>query len=358
MKRNTDKIKVVFCAGGTGGHIYPAIAVADRLKLNNRLNEIRFFVSGRDIERSVFSQRKYPVKEIPSARTVRSVISAFAGMVISFAEFIRNRPDVIVSMGGYSGIPPVIAGYLLRIPIILHEQNALPGKANRFLAVFAQKVALSFERGADSFPKKKIRITGNPVREEILACASRRTAAAAGTLLVMGGSQGAAAINDAVIEMLGLLGDRETAVKRIIHITGPRDHARVSALTGTGYGHIEYSALSYADRIWEHMAVCGLVISRAGATAIAEINASRLPSILVPYPYASERHQDVNAQTVENAGAAKVIPQDKLSGRYLLDIIDSLLGEPDALRRMSEMSGRFAKPDAARNIVELIYETA
>lgn len=357
MKKNTEKIKVVFCAGGTGGHIYPAIAVADRLKQGNRLSDIVFFVSGRDVERSVFSGKSFVLKEISSAgsgelfsfRAIPSVFNLLRGFVFSLTELIKDRPDIIVSMGGYSSIPPVLAGYLLRIPVILHEQNALPGKANRFLSKFAKKVAISFERSADGFPRSKARLTGNPVREEILSAETRQRPGGKFSLLVMGGSQGSAALNSAVVEMLSLIDWQKTNIGRIVHITGQKAPPKNT--------ETEYVAIPYEDRIWELLASSDLVISRAGATAIAEITARALPSVLIPYPHAAEKHQDVNAKVLEDAGAAKVLGQDKLSGRALLDIINSLLKSGEDLRRMSLMSGKLAKPDAAREMAGLIYET-
>ncbi|MFA5104347.1 MAG: undecaprenyldiphospho-muramoylpentapeptide beta-N-acetylglucosaminyltransferase [Candidatus Margulisiibacteriota bacterium] len=357
MKKNTGKIKVVFCAGGTGGHIYPAIAVADRLKCGNRLNEIIFFVSGRNVERSVFLEKSFTLKEISSAdsnelfslRAGSAILSLVRGYVVSLFELIKDRPDIMVSMGGYSSIPSVLAGYMLRIPILLHEQNALPGKANRFLLKFAKKIALSFERSADYFPRNKIRITGNPVREEILSAEARQRPDGKFSLLVMGGSQGSAALNKAVVEMLSMIDWQKTNIGRIVHITGQK--------VSTNNAGMEYTSLPYADRIWELLSSCDLVISRAGATAIAEITVRALPSVLIPYPYAAEKHQDINAWVLEEAGAATVLSQDKLSGRTLLDIINSLLESGEKLEHMSLMSGRLSKPDAAQNLVGLIYET-
>ncbi len=365
MKKNTEKIKVVFCAGGTGGHIYPAIATADRLKRGNRLNEIVFFVSGRDVEKKVFSEKRFVLKEIPSAGSgalfsfgiLFALYSIIKGFAVSSAELIKDRPDVIVSMGGYSSIPPVLAGYVLRIPVILHEQNTLPGKANRFLSKFAKRIALSFERSADYFPKSKIKITGNPVREEILLAKTGGKNGEKISLLIMGGSQGSSALNDAVAELLSITGEKKNNIGKIVHITGSKDHQKFAKRMAAEGSDIEYTALSYSDRIWELLSLCDLVISRAGATAIAEITAKALPSILVPYPYAAEKHQDKNARVLEEAGAALVIPQEKLSGRYLLDIINSLLESGEKLKRMSIASGRFARPDAARELSGLIYET-
>lgn len=365
MKKNTEKISVVFCAGGTGGHIYPAIAVADRLKLSNRLNDIKFFVSGREVERSVFSERSFALREIASAdsnelfsrRALTAAFSMMKGFSASVLELARSRPDIIVSMGGYSSIPTVLAAYVLGIPVILHEQNVLPGKANRFLARFAKKIALSFERSADRFPKNKIRVTGNPVREEIFSAPPGTRQRKGITLLVMGGSQGSAALNDAVADMLLLLGEQPAMISRVVHITGPKDHSRTMQKAAGAARNLEYIPMPYADRIWEYLSSSDLVVSRAGATAIAEIAAASLPSVLVPYPYASEGHQEINARLVEEAGAARVLLQDKLSGSSLLDIIKQLLQDPDKLKQMSSMSRSLAKPDAARKILELIYET-
>ena len=365
MKKNTDNIKVVFCAGGTGGHIYPAIATADRLKRTNRLNDIVFFVSGRDVEKEIFSRKSFTLKEISSAASNRifssGALSAFVSIVrgffSSFFELLKDRPHVIVSMGGYSSIPPVLAGYMLGIPVILHEQNALPGKANRFLSRFAKKIALSFERSVSYFPKNKVRVTGNPVREEVLTAEAGNTPKKEVCILVMGGSQGSSALNDSVMQLLSLLSGKKSHIARIVHITGLKDHSRFSAESLKDRADIDYVPLPYSDRIWELLASSDLVVSRAGATAIAEITARALPSILIPYPYAAERHQDVNARVLEEAGAARVLDQDKLSGESLLDIINSLLENREKMERMSVMSGRLAKPHAARELLGLIYET-
>ncbi len=369
MKNNNKPVKVVFCAGGTGGHIYPAIAVALRLKQNNRLNEIFFFVSGKEIEKSIFSQNYFFVKEIPSAKAADffsikfpiSLLKSIIGFFVSFFELSKIKPDVIVSMGAYSSIPSVIAAWFLRIPIILHEQNAVVGKANKFLSRFAKKIALSFEESAQFLQnqQQKLVITGNPVREEFLFIDKSKKNPEDFTILVLGGSQGSMAINSAVVDMLFLEDFQKSKIKKIIHITGYKGYRDVLGKTKLfRKNDFKYEVLPYAEKIWQYFSEADLVISRAGATAISEIIACSLPSILIPYPYAAENHQQKNAEILEKNGAAIVLLQEQLSAKALLDIINSLKNNADLLRKMSVSSGLLFKKNAVKDLIQIIYGTA
>jgi len=363
MKQKGDSIKIVICAAGTGGHIYPAIAVADKIKETNIASSVIFFASSRSSDREIFADGRYRVFEISSA-DLRSLFSLkfplavlliVAGFFKSLFLLLWSRPDIIFSTGGYTSFPAVIAGYILRIPIVLHEQNVLPGKTNRLLARLAQKIAVSFDESSRYLRSSKVEYTGNPVRRSILEI-KEKTSFDGGTVAFIGGSQGALSINDAVIGMLPLLGSAP-AVKRIIHITGRADHERINDLRRSYSGPVVYEPHAYMKDMSGVLSDSDLIVSRAGATMIAEITACGLPSVLIPYPFASEKHQDINAGVLKDKGAALVLSQDKLSARSLLDIISPLIADPGRLRHMSVNSSKLAKKNAVERILDLLYET-
>lgn len=366
MKNKIERI--VFFAGGTGGHIYPAIAVADELLKNHNLNEIIFFISGKSIEKSIFSKKNFTVITIPSAQAsdifsinfFSAIFNLIKGFFIALFNLKKIKPDIVISMGGYSTVPSAIASYILKIPIILHEQNSVMGKANLFISKLAKKITLSFDILVPNLPKEKVIITGNPVRKEIVMCKRNIYEVKEKiSLLVIGGSQGSKAINETVCDMLFLDDFPYKKINKIMHITGYKDYENVlKKVNVQNRLNFEYLILPYKDEIWEFYSEADLVISRAGATAIFEITSCNLPSILIPYPFATEDHQKKNAQILEKIGAAILLPQEKLSDRNLLDIIIQLLNNKETLKKMSENCKKFYKKDSVKELIKVIYETA
>lgn len=365
---NKRHLKVIICAGGTGGHIYPGISIAQCLRSKDKDNKILFFISSKPLDKEIVGRNGFRFSRIMSAGFARDIsIGSIMSFLIFGLSFVQScvkilgfRPDILVSMGGYSSLSSVMAAWLFRIPVIIHEQNVLPGAANRLASRFAKKIAVSFEESKKYFPDGKTAVTGNPVRESIVTAERAFSKKIFGfgddrpTLLVIGGSQGAASINRAVAEMLPLLKDTEL---NILHVSGEKEHekAKLSA-AAEEHGKVNYRVFAYIDDMSTALSACDLVASRAGATVLAEIACRALPSVLVPYPYAAGKHQDLNAKVFESAGAAIMVQDYLLSGAKLSDIIKELAGDPGRLRSMGRAAGTLYKEGAAEKVAGLIYE--
>jgi UDP-N-acetylglucosamine--N-acetylmuramyl-(pentapeptide) pyrophosphoryl-undecaprenol N-acetylglucosamine transferase len=273
-------------------------------------------------------------------------------------------------MGGYVSVPAVLAAARAHIPVVLHEQNAVPGLANRVLSRVAQAVALSFQDAAGRFPRRvrgRTILTGNPVRPEILRVPEERESLAKEarseldlrddrrTVVIFGGSQGALRIDQAAAGACRLMADRRDV--QIVLITGPA-HLEV---TGRGLpegGDLVVRAVGYLDRMDLAYACADLVVSRAGATTIAEVTACGLPALLIPYPYATGRHQEANARALQRAGGASILLDDQVSAEALAARIDGLVGHQERLASMAERSAGFGRPDAADRLADLAARVA
>jgi UDP-N-acetylglucosamine--N-acetylmuramyl-(pentapeptide) pyrophosphoryl-undecaprenol N-acetylglucosamine transferase len=269
-------------------------------------------------------------------------------------------------MGGYVSVPAVLAARRERIPVALHEQNAVPGLANRALAGRAAAVGVSFPESAQRFrtrPGRTVSVTGNPVRRQILQVRERREELAAEarrelelepgrrTVIVFGGSQGALHIDRAVAGVSRLLADRGDV--QIVLITGPAHLEEVRRGLVTD-GRLIVRPLGYLDRMELAYACADLVVSRAGATTVAEVTACGLPALLIPYPHATGRHQEANARAVQRAGGASVLPDEQVSAQTLAERIDGLVGHEERLRAMAASSVAFGRPDAAERLADLV----
>jgi UDP-N-acetylglucosamine--N-acetylmuramyl-(pentapeptide) pyrophosphoryl-undecaprenol N-acetylglucosamine transferase len=276
-----------------------------------------------------------------------------------------ERPDAVIGFGGYVSIPVGFAAALRRIPLVLHEQNSVPGIANRVLSRFATTVAVTYEESAGRFAHpERVVLTGNPVRRAVLdssRVAGRRSLGlpvAAPVLLVFGGSRGARHLNTALIALRGrLLAIPEL---QIIHVAGKAEAIGASAALYRSGGDCggRWRVLEYLDDMGSALAACDLVVARAGATSIAEITALGLPSILVPYPFATDDHQTKNAQTLVAHGAAEVIADADLDGKRFGDVVVGLLGDEGARATMAAASRALGRPDAAARVADLAREAA
>lgn len=341
-------MKIAISAGGTGGHIYPGIALARELAGRGEDREIFFIGSKNGLEGRLLKDQNFKLYQVPSRSFSANFLTApfvnIVGLVMAFLLLLRERPAVLVSFGGYTSFAAVVSAWLLKVPVVIHEQNILPGKTNRFLSRFAGAVALSFE---PSLKYLKGMVTGNPVRKEIRGL--KKVPSKKWVVLVLGGSQGALSINRELICSLDLFRDKNI---EIVHLIGKRDYAAF-------YGSRDFSAypfyqpVPYMYNIEEAYKRAHLVVSRAGATAIAEILSVSLPSILVPFPYAAEGHQDLNAEYVERAGAGIKLPDSRLI--ELPDIIFELLENKEGrLDKMSRAAAFLAKPDAAAKLADIV----
>jgi len=347
--------RVIITTGGTGGHIFPALAVATELALRNKGVDI-LFAGGPGPEGDM--ARKYGLKfvELPASgimgRGIPGIISAigWVGSAIpkAMATIWRFQPEAVIGFGGYAGFCPVLAAWMLGKPTAVHEQNSVPGVTNKVLGNLVKKVFLSFPDNTVAFPVSKTVTTGNPVRLDILKAAEHRRGRALGKrILILGGSQGAKPINDAVIEALPKL--MEVGVT-LVHQAGRADYARVLAAYQNAGADIS-QVHEFIEDMGTEYATCDLAICRAGATTVFEIAAAGVPAIFVPFPHATHDHQTMNANAMSDLGAAKLIPQSVLTGEMLAHAATGLLDDQERLKNMEEAARTFAKPNAAADIV-------
>lgn len=353
-------MNVLIAAGGTGGHIYPGIAVAQEIMRRDPESKVRFVGTARGLETKLVPQAGFELTLIDSAGLKNvSLVARMKGVVIlpkSFVEagrVIREfRPDVVVGAGGYVSGPVVMMAALMRRPTLVMESNALPGWTNRVLARFVNRAAVSFEQALPYFRGKAV-VTGNPVRREFFEIPAKRHEPGKLSLLIFGGSQGARAINEAMVAALPSLKKLPVEL-RIKHQTGPADFEKVKAGYAAAGWNEHAEVCSYIDNMMNDFAEADLVICRAGATTTAELIAAGKASIMIPFPYAADDHQRKNAEALQEAGAARMIVQQELSGERLAKEIEEVVQRPERLSQMEEASRKLARGDAAVAAVDLI----
>ena len=353
-------MKVLIAAGGTGGHIYPGIAVAKELMLRDPASEILFVGTPRGLETKIVPDNGFRLSLINSAGLKNvGIVGKIKGLAIlpkSFWEarkLLRDfKPQVVVGAGGYVSGPVLLVASLMRIPTLVMDSNALPGFTNRRLAAFVDKAALTFEEAMPYFGKKGV-VTGNPVRKEFFEIVEPESDANT-RLLIFGGSQGARAINNAMTDALGAL---QRDGLKIMHQTGESDYAAVRERYNQA-GWETADVRPYISDMVSEFAKSDLIISRAGATTCAELAAAGKASIMVPLPTAADDHQRKNAEAMQTAGAARMILQKDLTGETLAKNILELIDSPDAITRMEEAAKKLARADAAEVTVDLIEDLA
>ncbi|GJL66785.1 MAG: UDP-N-acetylglucosamine--N-acetylmuramyl-(pentapeptide) pyrophosphoryl-undecaprenol N-acetylglucosamine transferase [Nitrospirales bacterium] len=342
---------IVIAAGGTGGHLYPAIALAKEFKRQNPEYMITFVGSGKHLENSILAHEGFAVAHIDVKGIVglgvwggvRSVL-LLPKAIWQSIKILRDRSaDLVIGTGGYFSPPVVFAAALLGIRRIIMEPNAVPGLANRVLGPIADRVFLAFDTAKNHFSSAKVRIVGTPVREEFFQETEKRQNQQKKIVLVFGGSQGAKAINTAVVEALGVSSVLRNTC-RFIHQTGTSDYERVQSAYGTS--GIDAEVLPFLYDMPQVLKSADLVVSRSGAGSLAELAACGKPAILIPYPHATHGHQEKNARAVEATGAAVVILESELTGERLAQEIEQLLSQPERLKDMSAKSLGGRKVDA------------
>jgi len=367
------KVRVVIAGGGTAGHVLPAIALADLLAEEHGAT-VRFVGTPGGLESRLVPEAGFEfagVEARPLYRelSVRSLLApvAAARSVGRCVPLVAGA-DVVVGMGGYASVPVVVAAKRTRRPIVLHEQNAVPGLANRVLAHWADVVALSFAEAARGLTRRaRTTVTGNPVRDQVLRARDERDAlakeatAAFGleegrmTVVVLGGSQGALRIDRAVAGAASLLRDRSDL--QVVVLTGKAHVEVVREAVATG-GNLIFRAIPYLDRMELAYAVADLVVARAGATSIAEIAACGLPVVLVPYPHATGQHQAANARAVEAIGGAVVVADSELTPSTFVDRITALLSDERRLDAMADSSRAWGRPGATGDLARVVLQVA
>ena len=361
-------LSIVIAGGGTGGHLYPGIAVAREVLRRDPSAVITFAGTARGIEARVVPREGFELDLLRSAglkgtspgRLVRGLALLPLGGLDAWQILSKRRPDLVIGVGGYSSGPVVLTAALRGIPTMLLEQNAVPGLTNRLLARVVSAAAVNFDTTASFFGRRAF-VAGNPIRQEFFSATARGVATAGSSggtpprVLIFGGSQGAHAINMAMVAAAPRLAERGGGVA-FTHQTGERDLERVR----DGYRQAGFVArvepfLYEMDR---EMTDADLIVSRAGATTLAELTAAGKPSVLIPLPTAADDHQRKNAEVLQRAGAAEVIEQKDLSGDLLAERILALVSDRDRRERMSRAALALARPQAARLIVDRALELA
>jgi UDP-N-acetylglucosamine--N-acetylmuramyl-(pentapeptide) pyrophosphoryl-undecaprenol N-acetylglucosamine transferase len=353
-------MRVILAGGGTGGHLFPGLAVAREFKRRDQTTEILFVGTEQGIEARVLPREGFRLKKITvkglKGRGARGYWDAVYGvptaLVQSFRILRRFRPDCIIGLGGYASGPVLVAGKMTRIRCAIMEQNLQPGFTNKMLARFVDRIFTAYAASASYLPAAKIRQTGNPVRWEVLPETVKTEKF---TLLIFGGSAGAHRINMAVIEALKHIADLASAIQ-IIHQTGDADYPAVKNAYITH--SVSAEVLPFIDRMDEAYARADLVLCRAGATSMAEITAFGKAAIFVPYPFAIYDHQRSNAQVLVDKGAAEMILDQELSGETLAQRIRALLSDRRRVEAMARAARALGRPQAAARIVDECYALA
>ncbi len=354
-------MNAIVACGGTGGHLFPGLAVAEVLR--GRGHEVLLFISEKEIDSlAVSSHPEFRFEKLPTIGLPSPFSPAIVRFTQRFSESLsacrkiyrKFEPHAVLGMGGFTSTAPILAGRLRGVPTFIHESNAIPGKANRLTARMVRAVLLGFQECAPFFPKARTEVTGTPIRSELQRIDRAEARRKLGlredlrTLLVMGGSQGAAGINQSVIKSLPTL---QGEPLQVIHLAGARDERLVA--DNYRRENIPAFVAGFHHKMEEVYSAADLAIARSGAASLAELAAFSLPAILIPFPYAADDHQTRNAEIFARADAAILLREAELAGEVLARKIHELTADPATLQRMSENCGRLAPKNAA----ELVADT-
>ena len=359
-------MKLIIAGGGTGGHLFPGIAVAEEFLSRSPANEVLFVGTERGIESRAVPAAGYRLEKISAAgirgKGTLSQIKGAAMMIYGYSQsrkILKSfRPDLVLGVGGYASLPMVLAARGMKIPRFIHEQNAIPGQTNRLLARFASKVFITLEESARYFPSATTMLTGNPLRRQILDIVESAepgdarnevSEAAAFHLFIFGGSQGAHAINSAIVEALPLLKKNRSNIM-ITHQTGEKEYAEVAAAYRAA--GVEANVTPFISDMASEYAKADLIICRAGATTIAETTACGKTCLFIPFPHAVDDHQRRNAEALLKKDACFMMLEQELTAGALAGAISTLAEDPDLVRRTGESAFSLARLDAARIIVD------
>lgn len=355
--------RVVIAGGGTGGHLYPGIALAKALKKHDKEMDITFVGTKQGIEFKVLPKEGFPLKTIYSGgllgkkglNLLLSCAKIPIGILQSLAWLMRKKPGLVVGVGGYVSGPLVLSAWVLRIPILIHEQNSIPGATNKLLGKIADKIAVSFKESLKYFPANKAIETGNLIRDEL--CVSKKETSPLPSdkfnVLVLGGSQGAHSINAGMVDAIDELSQKKDQL-HIIHQTGEQDCEWVkNQYTQKG---ISADVRPFIHNMAEQYKKASLIICRAGATTLAEITACGKMAVLIPYPHATHNHQEHNARILESAQAAEIILDKDVSGARLAQSITNAMEQPEKRLAMENNSYALGKRDATEKVLQLCLE--
>jgi UDP-N-acetylglucosamine--N-acetylmuramyl-(pentapeptide) pyrophosphoryl-undecaprenol N-acetylglucosamine transferase len=351
-------MRVIIAGGGTGGHVIPALAIAQHLKKQFGA-ELLFIGTARGIETRLVPQAGFPlelvkvgalknVSVLTRAKTMFDLPRAIAASSRMITDF---DPEVVIGVGGYASGPAMVAAIRRRLPTLAFEPNVVPGFANRMIARWVSAAAVHFEETCQYFPH--CRVTGVPVRAAFFAIAPKL--AGVPTLLVFGGSQGARAINQAMVESLPGLRASVPGI-HIIHQTGQRDYDHV--LAAYQQSGISGEVHKFIDDMPAIFGRADLIVCRSGASTVGEVTAAGKPAVFVPFPAATDDHQNVNARALERVGAAVVVEETNLGAAYLVETIAALIGDVARLKAMSDAARSLAHPKAVEEIGEMVERLA
>lgn len=360
-------MNILLSGGGTGGHIYPALALYREIKRREPNSRFLYVGSRGGLEKDIVSREGLDFQSLVisgfkrklSVQNVKTVIRFIKGIAASKKMMKHFKPDVVVGTGGYVCGPVVYAAAKQNIPTIIHEQNSVPGLTNKFLSRYVHKVAISLEASQAYFPAEKVVYTGNPRASEVLHVDGAKGRQSVGmkpgkkSVLIFGGSRGAEAINAAFLSMLPEAAERDD---QFVYVTGTVHYDAVMAKVAQQGHPNNVIVRPFIHNMPEVMAGVDLVVSRAGATTIAELTALGLPSILIPSPYVTNNHQEKNARSLAENGAAIIRPERELTGGTLLRDIDRVLSSADVRSRMGKASLALGKPDAAACLYKVIKD--
>lgn len=374
-------MKIAFTGGGSGGHFYPIIAIAEALldvvQEEHLIAPQLYYLAPKAFDEKALFENSISFISVPAGKmrryssfeNVTDLFVTLIGVLRAISALYRLYPDVVVSKGGYASMPTVIAAWLLRIPIIIHESDAKPGRANLFAAKFATKIAVAFDSTASYFPanvQNKIARTGVPIRKALMRIelegARQYLSLETGlpTILILGGSQGAVKINETVLSALPEL----VTFANIIHQTGAANFATVEGVSKVVLAQSahanRYHPMNYLDQVSMQRAagVADLVVSRAGSNSIAEIGLWKKPAILIPIPESVSHDQRTNAYSYAHTGAAIVIEEQNLVPHLFVAEVQRILNDPELSKRMGAAAEGFTDPDAARILARQILAIA
>lgn len=360
-------MKIAVSGGGTGGHIYPALALIREIQKRHKDAKVIYIGTLNGLESKIIPKENIPFKSIHITGFRRKLSFENVKTVLRFIKGVRDsrkilkefKPDIVVGTGGYVCGPVVYAAAKLKIPTIIHEQNSVPGLTNKFLSRYVKKIAICFEQAREFFPPEKVVFTGNPRASEVLGQDGIKGRLSVGlstttpSVLIFGGSRGARPINETVIKLLPEFAGKPY---QVLYITGEVHYEEVKKEVELVGNPKNVAIKPFIHNMPEVLAGMDLVVSRAGATTLAEITSLGIPAILIPSPYVTNNHQEKNANSLSEHGAAKVMLEKDLTSNGLVTAIDRILLNKETLKEMKANSKKIGVPDSAARLYNVIID--
>ena len=361
-----DGIKVLIAGGGTGGHFFSGVAVGEAVLARHEANRVIYVGTRGGIEARVGPELGLDVRYVNISgikgkglvARLKAVLRIPLALCQSAVLILKEQPMFVIGVGGYASGPVVLAARFLGKKTAVVEQNSVAGVTNRILGKFVHRVFIAFEPARSYFPSRKVQLTGNPIREGVVQLLTLESTDTVGVgsrfkVLVLGGSQGSRAVNEAMMAMASEAPEELKQVLYVVHQTGAADERRVREAYEAAGVHAEVKP--FIQAMAEAYRTADLVICRAGALTVSELEISRRGSLLVPFPYAADNHQEVNARTLVDAGAGEMMLEKDLSGPALVSALVRLNGDRKSLQKMAWNAGANAKPAAAAEVVDTMY---